>query len=137
MVTLKDFYKGRDITFKASLSPEIEKESLVTVERVNLLLSKYRIETRNYDTAYVTSGWRPSAINAATVGAAKGSKHLTGQACDLSDESGKLDEWLMTPIGTKALEDCMLWHEHPRDTPKWVHVQTVPPGSRNRHFYAK
>jgi len=137
VLTLKDFYKGRDVAFKASLTPAIEKESSVTIARVNLLLSKYRIETRNYDTIHVTSGWRPPAINAATPNAAKASKHLLGQACDLSDENGKLDEWLMTATGTKALEDCMLWHEHPRDTPKWVHVQTVPPGSKNRHFYAK
>lgn len=137
MITLKDFYKGRDLLFSDQLTDAIQKESSVTVERVNLLLTKYRMETRDYSNRIVTSGWRPAAVNAATPGAAKKSNHMLGKACDIADGDGKLDVWLMTLQGTIALEDCSLWHEHPRDTEGWAHVQTVPPGSGKRHFYAK
>lgn len=135
MITLPDFYKGRDKEYAKYLTPSIQANAVVTIDRVNLLLTKYRIASRDYNPHVVTSGWRPPPVNTSAKGGVR-SKHLTGRAIDLEDKGGRMDAWLMTPEGEVALKDCQLWHEHPRDTEGWVHVQTVAPASGRLHFYA-
>lgn len=137
MITEDDYYMGRLAPFAAEVSVDLHHNALTTIARTNLLLTKYKIETRNYDAIKVTSGWRPPSYNKTVKGAAPMSHHTTGKAIDLRDSDGKLDAWLMTPIGEQALRDCELWHEHPRDTIGWTHLQTVPPKSGNLHFYAR
>jgi uncharacterized protein YcbK (DUF882 family) len=60
-----------------------------------------------------------------------GSKHLYGQAADISDPDGRLMVWC------KANEDLLskfsLWCEEKDDQPR-VHFQTVPPASGHRFF---
>lgn len=106
---------------------EIEASAQQIVQRVNGLLLAFG-EPRG-----VNSGWRPSAINAATPGSAQFSKHMTGQACDLADPHGDLDEWCLDNL--EILEQLGLWLEHPAATKGWCHVQTVPPRSGKRVFY--
>jgi len=60
---------------------------------------------------------------------------MTGQAIDLADPDGDLDEWLMTAEGQAALVEIGLWMEHPAATKSWTHLQTVPPKSGRRTFY--
>ena len=61
-----------------------------------------------------------------------GSKHLSGQAVDISDPDGSLHkfcknhEWM--------LEDVGLWCEE-KDGEKRVHFQTIAPNSGKRFFY--
>jgi uncharacterized protein YcbK (DUF882 family) len=62
-----------------------------------------------------------------------GSKHLTGQAVDISDPDGQLQHWLRNdPKGITIIEQAGLWCED--GTTNWVHFQWVPPGSGNRWF---
>ena len=124
---------GRDKEYASDLTDEIISNAEDTVARANLLLSIYRSETGDTEFRKVNSGWRPAAVNKATPNAAMRSKHMTGQAVDLSDPDGDLDEWLLVHID--ALGDCGLWHEHPSATKGWCHVQTVPPKSGKRVFY--
>jgi hypothetical protein len=128
---------GRDKAYPHDLTESIEAAAETTINRTNLLLTRFRQETGDTYARKVNSGWRPPAINASTPGAARKSKHMLGQAIDIDDDNGALDDWLMTYEGERAMREIGLWHEHPRDTPQWAHLQTVPPGSGNLHFLAK
>jgi hypothetical protein len=134
MITLSEFFMGRDTTHKAELTEEIKANAEITVDRVNRLLEAFGKDRR------VNSGWRPAAVNAATPKAAKRSKHMMAQACDIEDKDGELDKFCMSNL--KVLEDIGLWLEHPSATKTpdrfgegWCHVQIVPPKSGNRVFY--
>lgn len=140
MITLKDYWMGRDATHPLALSTQIRRNAEVTVGLVDKLLAMARadgvsLEKSPRTGSVVASGWRPPTINAATAGAAVNSKHMTGESCDIYDPDGDLDEWLMSAPGQRALVELGLWMEHPSATKGWAHVQTKPPRSGNRVFY--
>lgn len=140
MISMADYWMGRDRAYSLQLTPAIGKAAATTVDLASRLLeSAMRCEvplTRNSKTgSLVTSGWRPAQINSSTPGAAPNSKHMTGQAVDIYDPDGDLDEWLMTPDGQSELWRLGLWMESPASTKGWCHVQTIPPRSGNRVFY--
>lgn len=130
MITYLGFYKGRDVTYKVALTDLIKQNAKVCIERVNKLLTIAGFTDRD-----ASSGWRPAEVNAATPGAAKKSNHMLGLAVDVEDTDRQLQRWCLA--NTPTLEKLGLWMEHPRDTPTWTHLQTVPPRSGNRVFYAK
>lgn len=135
MISLAQFYKGHDKQYAAELTAEIRQNAEETLQRANLLLDLFRLANPSNECARgCNSGWRPPAVNAATARAAKKSNHMLGLAIDIGDEDGELDAWLMTPAGQQALERIGLWMEHPSATPRWAHVQTVPPRSGRRVF---
>lgn len=129
MITLTDYWMGRDKEFPLAMTPQIEANAERTVALANALLVRFG-EGRK-----VKSGWRPPAVNAKIPNAAVNSKHMTGQAIDLADPDGDLDEWLLTETGQKALTEIGLWLEHPAATKGWCHLQTIPPKSGRRVFY--
>lgn len=128
MITLEQYWMGRDAKYPAELTAEILHNAGVLVARVNTLL-------RLTDPAphQVASGWRPPAVNDATTNAAAHSKHRTGQAVDLVDVAPRLlARWCLSHL--EDLETIGLWMEDPRWTPSWVHLQLVPPGSGKRVY---
>ena len=127
MISLADYFMGRDRQFPDELTNEMRANAEETVDKVNQLLAAFG-QTRK-----VNSGWRPAAINKATPGAAKASKHMQCLACDLDDPEGDLDEWALEH--PDVLQEIGLWQEHPASTKGWAHFQTVPPKSGNRVFY--
>ena len=140
MITLIDYFMGRREQYPAAISPEIERQAMLTVE----LASKLLTQARSYGVSLdlnpktgnlIASGWRPPAYNATVAGAAPNSKHMTGQAIDVYDPDGDLDDWLMTGEGQAALMALGLWMEHPAATKGWAHLQTQPPRSGRRVFY--
>lgn len=131
MISLADYWMGRDQKYPAELTDEIRSNATLTVERVNSLIVSMQTSGLNVQ-GRVSSGWRPAAVNAATKGAAQKSKHMTGQACDLADPQGALDAWCEAHLD--ELERIGLWLESPASTPNWCHVQTVAPRSGNRVF---
>lgn len=133
MITLADYWMGRDKGYSLELTADIARNAEITVQRANLLLSEFRHDTNDTEIRKVNSGWRPAAVNAATVGAALRSKHMTAQAIDISDPEGDLDNWCVQHL--EVLERLGLWLEHPSATKGWCHVQTVAPRSGNRVFY--
>lgn len=136
MITPKEFWKGRDVAYAKDLTPEIEKNAEETLRRVNMLLWEfYRANPTSNQDRGCNSGWRPPAVNAATKSAARKSNHMLGLACDVGDDDEMLDKWLMTKAGQDALVRNELWMEHPSKTPRWCHLQTVPPKSGRRVFY--
>lgn len=140
MITLTDYWMGRDVAYGLSLTPDIQRNAARTVDLINALLAVAKVAGVTFKHSpttgtYLSSGWRPPAVNATTKNASKTSLHMTGEAGDVYDEADRLDAWLMTPAGQKAMADLGLWHEHPSATPNWAHVQTRPPKSGNRTFY--
>jgi hypothetical protein len=127
MITLADYYMGRDSGYSLELTDQLRANAQVTVDRANQLLLLFG-ENRK-----VTSGWRPPEVNARTVGAAPFSRHMTCQAIDLADPEGDLDDFLFSC--TQRLLDLSLWMEHPAATKGWTHVQTVPPKSGRLVFF--
>ena len=127
MILLSDYWMGRDKENLSDMTGTILDNASETVNRANLLLRAFGQERT------VNSGWRPPSVNAATPGSALKSKHLTGQAIDLADPEGDLDEWCFDHPET--LEQIGLWQEHPASTKGWCHVQIVPPKSGKRVFY--
>ena len=133
MITLTDYYAGRDKQYPNELTDYIRENASQIVARANLLVTAYREDTGDSDPHYVTSGWRPPQVNAGISNAAPRSKHMLGLAIDLADPEGELDDWCMDNLD--VLEQLGLYLEHPSATKSWCHVQCVPPKSGKRVFY--
>ncbi len=137
MITLDAYWMGRDKLYPLALDTQTRRNAAVTVDLANRLLVLAKMAgvplVANPAGTLVASGWRPPAVNAATPGAAKRSKHMTGEAIDLFDPTGAIDDWMVH--SPQPLIDLGLWVEHRSATPRWAHLQTVPPGSGNRFFY--
>jgi len=133
MITLDDYWMGREKQYPLDLNETIKGNAQVTVNKANLLLAQFKQATGDTTLRKVNSGWRPPRVNGATLNAAPNSKHMTGQAIDISDPDGDFDDWLLnTP---SVLESVDVYMEHPSATKGWVHIQTVPPKSKRRVFY--
>jgi hypothetical protein len=126
MLTLHDYYMGRDKRFPDELTDEKRSNAEEMIDKANQLLEKFGEKRK------VNSGWRPASINAGVPGAAPKSKHMTCEAIDLEDKDGSLDEWCMDNL--EELASIGLWLEHPDKTPNWCHIQITPPRSGNRVF---
>jgi len=125
MITLEDYF-GR-VSHIADPSEDVEFNARELLLRVNTLLASLGLKTT------VNSGWRPPAYNAMIPNAAPNSKHMTGQAIDLADPEGELDDVLFKD--PTNLINHELWMEHPLATKGWCHLQSIPPRSGNRIFF--
>lgn len=126
MITLEQYWMGRDKKYIYDLTDEIRENAKITVARANKLLKAFGHDR------IITSGWRPPSVNKRTKGASKTSKHLTGRAIDLDDRDGSLDAFCTA--NQALLEELGLWLESPSKTPRWCHVQIVEPPSKLRVF---
>ena len=132
MIELKELLKGKDF---ASLPKDHQGNLMILLEKVN----KVRIAYGKPMT--VTSGYR-SMQEHLDIYRRKGitdqnripmkSKHLYGQAVDISDPKKELQTWCKNNV--KLLEEIGLWMEDFAYTSNWVHFQFVPPKSGNRFF---
>lgn len=138
MITLTDYWMGRDKAYASSLTPEIRDNAVTTVHLVSALLAEAAADgvTPGIDEhtgTAVASGWRPPEVNARTSNAGAKSTHLTAEGCDLQDTKDRsLARWCLRNL--RVLERLGLWMEDPRWTPDWVHLQTRPPGSGKRVY---
>lgn len=144
MITLEQYWMGRDAVHGSELTFEIRNNAEELVGRVNNLLAAAEIDGVSPDLDQVTgspvaSGWRPAGVNARTKNAASGSKHITGRAVDLQDTRDRaLARWCLEHV--ELLEQFGLWMERPQWTAgatgrdPWVHLQSVPPGSGKRVY---
>ncbi len=133
MITMAEYWMGREREYPQDLTDAIRENAEKTVERANFLLQAFSQSTKDYFVRRVNSGWRPPSLNAKTPGAALRSKHMTGEAIDIADPDGDLDDWCIR--NPTVMADIGLWQEHPASTKGWCHVQIVPPKSGNRVFY--
>lgn len=136
MITAEDYFGRMSRIAHGEPDAEVQANAAILLERVNALLAVVNESHPGIAAAmnpHVNSGWRPAAYNATVPNAAVKSKHITGQAIDLADPDGELDELLLAH--PNLLEMAGLWQEHPLATKNWCHVQSVPPRSGNRVFY--
>lgn len=100
------------------LTGEIWDEAQVLVGKINDLLDRFGEERS------LTSGWRPVEVNKLIPGAALRSKHQKGQAADIEDHDGSLDQFCLD--NPDIMEELELWQEDPGHTKGWCHIQIVP-----------
>lgn len=132
LITLEDYF-GR-LSFKEAPSEVVRSNALGLIAKANgLLTALAALGIEAAAKPVVNSGWRPAWHNATIRGAAPNSKHITGEAVDVADPDGEIDEYLLEhhPL----LVNHGLYLEHPSATKGWVHLQSVSPRSGNRIFY--
>jgi hypothetical protein len=139
-ITLGEYLQGRDAIYPAELTTEIGANAATTVKLVNSLLAVMeaegmKLEAHPVSQSLITSGWRPPQINRQVKNAAPKSKHMTGEAVDLYDPEGDIDNFLMSGQGQRVLASLGLYIEHPSATKSWSHIQIVPPRSQQRVFF--
>lgn len=121
---------------------KLEDQPKETQDNLKILLEKInKIRTTYGQVMTVTSGLR-SMDDHLRIYAEKGitdtnkipmkSKHLYGQAVDISDPHQKLQKWCLANV--KKLEEVGLWCEDFSATSNWVHFQIIPPKSGKRFF---
>lgn len=141
MITISDYFMGRDKTHADELTDELRENAQETVTRVNGLLLLAKEE--GVEPGPVDSGWRPKAVNDKTSHAAPHSEHLVCKACDLHDTKDRdFARWCLRNTAPLCLQsgqpdllaEIGLWMESPQWTPDWVHLQTVAPHSGRRIF---
>ncbi len=123
MITLKELLSGNDFN---SQTPEIQRSLM------DLLTKVSQIRTAYNDIMDVSSGLRTMKHHL-EIYAAKGivdqskipmkSKHLFGQAVDIRDPAGKLQQWCRD--NQALLLSIGVWMEDFSKTPGWVHFQSV------------
>lgn len=127
MISLSDYYMGRDVKFALELTEEMQKNAATTIAKASEILSAFGEDRK------VTSGWRPSAINKAQGGSVN-SKHIYCQAIDLEDNDHKLGLWAIQNIERLKelgvyMESLTKTHNPPDGMGSWVHFQIVAPKS--------
>lgn len=138
VITLEQYYMGRDQLFPGYVTPEYEANARELLTRVNAVL--YYAKQDNVEPGidevtgnFVASGLRTPAINDRTKNAAIGSSHLTCEGIDLQEVLyRKLARWSLQ--NQDILVEHDLWMEDPRWTPTWVHWQSRPPKSGRRIY---
>lgn len=126
MITKDEILMGRDKAYASEYTQEISDNIDKMLEPLNIVRQEYG------KPMYVSSGWRPPAINESTSNSGKASNHLKGLAVDFKDHDGKLREWVIANL--KRLAELGFYFEDFRWTPTWVHFQIVPPGSKRRVY---
>lgn len=119
IINLEDYItasgKYKDRLNSDELTVEVKDNAIKLLNKINSLLEELGIKD-----VKVSSGFRPSSVNAATKGAAKKSLHMTGEACDIEDAGNKLSHLILTR--PELLAKHGLWLEDPTATPTWCHL---------------
>lgn len=123
MISVEMYLMGRDKDFPLDMLQTRNMAELLS--RVNWLLGILNKKT------FVTSGYRPSAINK-TIGGAKMSTHTMCAGIDLHDPDNSIGKFLKNNI--RFLEEVNLYLENPDFTKGWAHLQTRKTKSGNRVF---
>lgn len=112
-ITASGKYKDRLIS--PELTKEIKDNAIVLLNRVNQLLKELGVTS-----VTVSSGFRPSAVNAKIKGSAKKSLHLLGKAVDIHDPQHEL--YKKIEANPELLKKYGLWMEHKDNAPTWCHL---------------
>ncbi len=130
MITLEQYITASGQYPERLTNPEltdtVKGNARVLLYQINGLLQYLGIVD-----ARVSSGFRPSAVNATLPNSAKRSNHMIGRAIDLQDKNGKNYANL---IDVEVLIRFGLYMEDPKFTKTWSHLQTTPTKSGRRIF---
>lgn len=119
MINLEDFITASgtypDRLNSEELTKNTKDNAVVLLNRVNQLLQELGITN-----VKVSSGFRPSAVNAKVKGAAKKSLHMSGRAVDIYDPKHEIAHKILAR--PDLLKKYDLWMEDPEVTPTWTHL---------------
>jgi hypothetical protein len=107
-------------------TPEIDENLQILLGKLNRVREAYGFPMM------VTSGLRSLEKQMEVNPEAPKSHHLTGEAADILDQSGKLKAWVKDNL--TLIESIGLWMEDFKYTENWVHFQICPPRSGHRFF---
>ena len=132
MISMKEILKDKKLEDQ---SPEVQASLLILLEKVNKVRQAYGKPMT------ITSGLRTKE-DQIRVYAQKGitdlskipmgSKHISGQAVDISDPKGEFKDWIMENIS--LFEELGIYMEAFEYTKNWVHMQIIAPKSGSRFF---
>lgn len=133
---MRDYFGGLDDSHPLEMSPRIEHNAGILLDVVNrtlviAALNGARATVNPHTGTVVRVGWRPPSINR-QLGGSQNSLHMTGMAIDIHDTDGSLGQWAMFHV--EPLVMIGVWCRAIYATPGWVHMQSMPPPSRERFF---
>lgn len=145
-LTAEDYFGRMSRASGETPSSEVQSNASDLLLRVNGLLEHLSLfcQDKAIVEPAITSGWRTGAYNQTIAGAAARSRHITGQAVDLADPGGVIDDLLFSDwqrfIDSGLVERCLLAKfglsmEHPLATKNWCHLQTPRVRSGNLVFF--
>jgi hypothetical protein len=113
-------------------SPELTQD---VINNIDSLLSKLNpfLAELGLKSVKVSSGFRPSNVNASLPNSAKKSLHMIGRACDFEDADGSLDALVEANDATKKKYN--LWQENPASTIGWCHIDDRPRPAREKNTF--
>lgn len=126
MISKSEILMGRDKLYPNDYTKEVS-------DNIDKILIPLNVVRQRYGKPmYVSSGWRPLAINSTLSNAGKKSNHILGLAVDFKDPDGKLRDWVIEHL--EWLAGLGFYFEDFNYTKGWVHFQIVSPGSGNRIY---
>jgi hypothetical protein len=126
IITNEDYLMGRDVEYPLSADLQANAEDIVA--KLN------QLEIASKRSFFISSGYRPPAINAEIPGAVAGDAHEKCCGVDLRDFSQELYNWCVQNLET--LVAIGFWMESIVSAKDHVHLQTYAPKSGNRIFIA-
>lgn len=130
---MTDYFRIDGVNFLPLVDDAMIVNGQRTIDRANVLLTRYAAATGDRLQPVITSGFRSPEKNKSIPNAAAHSEHMQGNAVDIYDPDGLLDDWCMEQSETDGeLGRIGLWLEHPSSTKGWCHLQTVQFRSWNR-----
>ena len=126
MISKSEILMGRDTKYPSDYTKEVSDNIDKILEPLNIVRKRYA------KPMYVSSGWRPLAINSRLSNAGKKSNHIKGLAVDFKDTDGSLRKWVIDHI--EWLAGLGFYFEDFRWTKNWVHFQLIAPKSGRRIY---
>lgn len=127
MITLKDYWFGRDVDY-----PPTDE----MIEDASNLLEKIALLEEELDVVFtITSGYRPEAlIESHAIPGCPHDAHSTCNGIDLHDPDLSIS--IRLTDDPQPLIDCGLFMENPASSKNHLHLQSCPPKSGRRIFIA-
>lgn len=133
MITLEAYLTANGKYPDRATHPELTNELKANAIRLLAVLNPF-LEELGVKNPIVSSGFRPSDVNAATPGSAKRSLHMSCLACDLADADGKLDALIASRDDLK--KKYGVWQEDPKSTQGgWAHCDIKDRGKRKDNTF--
>ncbi len=118
IVSVKDVLTSSGRYPERETHKEVTPEVISNINKLILAVNAFLTEV-GITNASISSGFRPSDVNANIPNAAKRSLHMRGLALDLVDSDGKLDQLFASK--PELLRKYGLWLEDPASTINWTH----------------
>jgi uncharacterized protein YcbK (DUF882 family) len=124
MISLKELLMGKVLVDQ---SPEIQANIPKLLERINLIRKAYGKPMKPSSCIRTMEEHKKIYAKKGITDESKipmKSKHLFGNAIDISDPNQELQKWCLA--NENQLREIGVWMEDFSKTPNWVHFQIVP-----------